>query len=220
MGETLDVPSLINAFRCQMDIIRQAIAAVNNIIEKLSNISMNSVSTPPPETKRPSRNKRKIDEPNIQEAKKKRESNNSSDEQQLVGLDSNKLPAITQLIELTDDQNTELKNCPEFEFSAVLPMKKVFVSRLPLGITKDILERHILKRLPNCSDSLSISFLDPRRNVDYSSVLLSVGRNEEHFRIICSDDFWPPATIVHQHHFRSKPSNGFRSQRNNWRRRN
>lgn len=46
-----------------------------------------------------------------------------------------------------------------FEYSAVKPVKRVFVSRLPADLSYTVLRRHILKRLPGCETTLDIAWL-------------------------------------------------------------
>lgn len=111
-------------------------------------------------------------------------------------------------------------NTADFEFAAVRPVKKIFVSRLPPDINIDVLKRHVLRRVPSCGNDLVIAILNGKTKNKYSSALISVGQNDDFFRMINSQSFWPSEIIVHQHRT-IKPNNnyGFRSNKgNNWRR--
>ena len=114
-----------------------------------------------------------------------------------------------------DSNFCEFEEPGEFEFTAVKPVRRIFVSRLPQSISEDVLKRHILKRVPECAQNLQISILPTKKNVNYSSVLISVGSDERVFQSVNSNNFWPPGTIVHKHRIQ-KP--GFRSKKgSNWR---
>lgn len=200
-----------------MDHIRRATAVVDGIIGKLANVNFVPMPPPLPTTTSAASLKRKSNENlNLEGSKKHRNPitipaapSNVSDANQ-SSLES--LSSPVSLMDLADQQQSGGSNSSQFEFDAVKPLKKIFVSRLPLEINEDMLKRHILRRLPNCGDCLSISMLNVRKNADYASIIVSVGRNEEYFRAINDEEFWPPATIVHQHRL-NKPNHGFRSQR-------
>lgn len=107
----------------------------------------------------------------------------------------------------------------QFEFAAVRPVKRIFVSRLPPDIGDEVLKRHILRRIPSCEGDLNISILQARRNNKYSSALISIGRDENAFNVINSANCWPPETVVHEHRPKKPNGNGFRSNRGNFGRR-
>lgn len=199
----VDVAALISEFRTQMDIIRSATAVVDEIIGKL--VKVNFVPVPPPSTA----SKRKNDDILNPGVPKK--------QCQTTQLHSNPSSSTTlQPLSLTDLCGKTRTNAAtfdhDFEFNAVKPLKKVFLSRLPVGVDEEMLKRHILKRHPECIDSISISMLNRRKNAEYVSALVSVGRNDDFFNAVNHVDFWPPSTIVHQHR-PNKGNHGFRSQR-------
>lgn len=116
------------------------------------------------------------------------------------------LPAETSTIE-----SVALR---DFEFEAVKPLKRIFVSRLPVGITEETIRRHILKRVPTCSDTLGVSIMQGKVNANYTSITICVGHNDDAFRAINSREFWPPGTVVHQ--YRSQNfKHGFRPKKRN-----
>lgn len=199
---------LIQELKVQMEIIRRASATVDAIILKLE--SCNAI----PDVSASS--KRKTEDELIPESVKKQCTPlNPSVIQQPVGLPLNVLTSTSNVLDPNPmDVTPQFEGMESFEFSAVLPMKKIFVSRLPVAITEDVVKRHIVKRLPACSDSLRISILPGKRYADYSSAIISVGRDEVSFQMINRSEFWPPETVVHQHRA-NKPKHGFRSQRRN-----
>lgn len=85
-----------------------------------------------------------------------------------------------------------------FSFSAVPPVKKIFVSRLPPDITTEVIKEHILTRLNKADVFLNIIKLPMKEGASYSSMILNVGHNHEVFDKIVSSSFWPPYTIVHE----------------------
>lgn len=84
-----------------------------------------------------------------------------------------------------------------FGFTAVPPVKKIFVSRLPPDITTETIRAHVLSRL-NCPNMfLNVTKLPLREGAQYSSMILNLGHNEDHFETILKDSFWPRNTVVH-----------------------
>lgn len=215
----MDLPALIIELKSQMSIIRNATAIVEAIIAKLDAANVPAAGL-----------KRKTDMELVPDAVKKQCI------PPLPLLASSPVLAALSLCSTTanfqQDQSKTMQsqqtstsgssvgfeNIGGFEFSAVKPKKRIFVSRLPLDITEDVLTRHIQNRLRNFDVPTEISILSKRRDATYSSALIHVGENEEIFRLVNRTDFWPPQTIVHQHRAK-KPTHGFRStKRDNWRR--
>lgn len=230
----VDISALIFEFKTQMDIIRKASSVVDSIISKLENVRFVPMPLPPSQMNAstaavssiPSLKRKTDEELNLVCMKKQcpptdlGASSSSFENPNVHSSDSSQ--TLESMMELGNRgiSGTFSESCDDgqFEFAAVKPFKKVFVSRLPAGIEVDVLKRHILKRLPTCAESLVINVLRGKRNADYSSAIISVGRNDEHFCAINSNDFWPPSTVVHQHR-QSKLNHGFRSRGDSrWRR--
>lgn len=227
----VDVSALIIEFRAQMDVIHRATSVVESIILKLENVKF--VPVPPPILKTASSIKRKTEEELNIEFKKQRMPHQSPPMRTVPATNPISIPrnASDSSVEIMDTTNTNAFtafNPPtesfsqsvvgDFEFEAVKPLKRIFVSRLPVGISEVTLRRHILTRLPACSDSLVVSMMQSKENANYSSITISVGHNEDAFRAINSRNFWPPGTVVHQ--YRSNSSHGFRPRKGgNWTRR-
>lgn len=222
----MEVNSLISEFKIQMDIIRRATAVVESIINKLD--AVNSIP-------HSSASKRKTDEELISDTSKKiripisEMDIRSASTNPPISMDFSSIPvpssqsgvasgtfAFSAASQKNSSRSDSLYTPENFEFAAVKPMKRVFVSRLPNDLSDEVLRRHILSRLPACEKSLEISVLPGRHKAAYKSVLISTGRDA--LRSINSKDFWPPETIVHQHRPR-KPNNGFRPTQRRYERR-
>lgn len=221
MSTTMDFAAMYQELKLQMDIIRRATAVAESIFSKLESLHSTNVAAPLPlSTKRKS-------EELISETSKK----------QCTPVDNSTVRVPTIIASTSTSWNMDSTtstsenqsggasylNDTDFEFAAVRPFKKVFISRLPPTITDDILKRHVLKRIPRCENLLEISMLPGRKNAKYSSALISVGRDEDAFRLINSGNFWPPETIVHEHRLNNNHRsnrNGFRSEpKRFWKRR-
>lgn len=98
---------------------------------------------------------------------------------------------------LNNDLTTEpIEIVPDFSFTAIPPVQKVFVSRLPTELTTDIIKNHVISRLKNPNLFLNVTKLPLRNGAQYSSMVLNFGHNEDVIGPVMSEDFWPRNTLV------------------------
>lgn len=204
----MNLPALITELKLQMDKIRTASAIIDSIIVKLDVVKASSSTF-----------KRKTDEELVSDAtKKQRTPLSSSSSVPTVSPSILNVESHHQQKRTTTQQSSTFMDFEDhgFEFSAVRPKKRIFISRLPTDISEDVLNRHIRNRLNSPDVPIEVTMLSNRRNASYSSALIYVGEIKEIFDKVNHANFWPPLTVVHEHRPR-KPNNGFRSKgRSNW----
>lgn len=108
------------------------------------------------------------------------------------------VPSFSSVVANKTVQNNEVSAEPvqEFVFSAVPPLRKVFVSRLPTDLSTDVIRNHIKTRLKMPNMFLDVMKLPVRDGAPYSSMIINVGHNEDVFNAVMDHGFWPQNTVV------------------------